>query len=69
MIFSSSRPLPARGHWPHDSRLKTGDAPRGPDRAGVGVHHDDRSRPEHRAGVAHRLLVQRQVKLLGAEPG
>ena len=46
-----------------------GDPPGGPDRAGVIVHHHDRARAEHRAGLGHLVLAEGEVDLVGAEPG
>ena len=45
-----------------------GDAPRRPHRARGLVHGDDRSRAEHRAGLADLVLVEGKVELVGAEP-
>ena len=47
---------------------EAGDPPGGPHHAGGVVHDHDRARAEHGPGLAHLVLAERQVEVVGAEP-
>src|SRR5580704_15963615 len=47
---------------------EAGDPPRGAHHARGVVHHDDGPRPEHRPGVAHLVLPEGEIEVLGPEP-
>ena len=68
----SSQPEPSRHgvHWPQDSRGKNLVIRQAARTTQVVVVHDhDRARAEHRAGLADLVLAERQVEVLGTEPG
>src|SRR5205807_9437318 len=51
------------------AREEAHDAPGGPHDTGLVVHDHDRPGAEHGAGLAHLLLAEGQVDLVGTEPG